>query len=142
MLVVIVTVIVMYLIHHGLPTACRVIFPSTDLSTCRVIYFEANLHGTCTVDREYIDDMVDNTARCDGPPNAGKSYNRRVLLRSDFLSTVFQLSPNPPSYLSNALINNVLFYLFDSQRFSSSDAAFYPKFEICTQVHVDPRKQA
>ena len=116
--------------------------PSNDLSTYRVAYLEANVYGTRTVDREYLDDMVDDSKRCDGPPVTGKSYNRRVLIRSDFLTTIFQLSPNPPSYLSNAPINNMLFYLFDSQRFSSSDAAFYPEFEICVQVHVDHRKRA
>ena len=92
------------------------------------------------MDREHGDEFNGVQNGRAGPPVPGKSYDRRVIIRSDFVTTVFQLSPTPPSYLSNAPINNVLFDLFDTQRLMTSNILQYPDIELCVQVHVDHRK--
>ena len=100
------------------------------------------VYGTTVVDREFGDRLVKPEEKCDGPPVPSKSYHRRVLISSDFVSSVIQFCPAPPSYLPHAQIDNVLFYLFDSQRLASSGGLPYSELEICIQVHVDHRKRA
>ena len=60
-----------------------------ELSSHRVIHAEVITCITKVVDREYGDELIDSQSKCDGPRIAGKSYDRRAIIRSDFVATVF-----------------------------------------------------
>ena len=116
-------------------------FTPQHFASFRFIHGEFTIYGTSIVDREKKDALQRKNEECDGPPVAGKAYNRRIIFTADLFGSVYQFGCKTPPYAFDIDINPTKWYLVDSQRFRSFPPFVPESIDICIQFHVDHRKR-